>query len=85
MQVNDLPPIRLPVQNDRPAIHNSRPVVQMKRRNGNISEHLDQEIARLQIHIRGLLAISANLREYLLESSIDLCLTVRFELRCPAD
>jgi len=69
------PSSRILVQDDCPPIQHSGVVVQMKRCNRHISEHLDGQISGLNVHVRRLRTVAANLLEDFLELCLDLLAT----------
>jgi len=77
VEVDDLPGIAHPVQHDGAPVDHTRAIVQMERSDGDVSKALDVEVVRLQVHVRRLRPVSANLREDLLEIGLNLDATVR--------
>ena len=52
MQVHDFPLPILLMQHDGPAIDKTGPVIKVKRRNCDVLEHLDLQVARSNVHVR---------------------------------
>lgn len=67
--MDDLPAGRLPLQDNRPAVHEAGAIVEMERGDGNVSGDLNVEIPRLDVHVRSLGSASANPIEYFLKGS----------------
>src|SRR5450755_4978484 len=71
MQVNDLPVVSHSVQHDSAPVQHPRTIIQMECSDGYVSEPLDVQIVRLQVHEWGLFSIATNLRENLLKISLE--------------
>jgi len=70
--VNNLPPIDHLVQHDRAPVQKAGFVIKMEGCDCRVSEALEVEIGRPQVHVGRLGPISANLGKHLLEVCLDL-------------
>ena len=80
VQVNDLPCIRLLLENDGTAIQKPRPVIEKESCDRDVSGKLNFQISGLQVHVRPLSLSCSNALKNLLEKFFEFGASIRTKL-----
>ena len=80
MQVNDLPCVRLLLENDGTAIQKARPIIEKESSDRDVSSKLNFQISGLQVHVWPRILSPSNALKNLLENLLEFGASIRTRL-----